>query len=101
LAVDRSLELIVSLIAILKAGGAYVPLDSSYPRERLAAMLEDSAPSVLVTTRALLAKLPAHGLATVVLEGAELAGLPSRAPSSRSARVWTCSSWSRCSRSMV
>ncbi|MBZ4423369.1 condensation domain-containing protein, partial [Myxococcus sp. RHSTA-1-4] len=39
IALERSLELIVSLVAILKAGGAYVPLDTSYPRERLAAML--------------------------------------------------------------
>ncbi|MBZ4423327.1 non-ribosomal peptide synthetase, partial [Myxococcus sp. RHSTA-1-4] len=53
IALERSLELIVSLVAILKAGGAYVPLDTSYPRERLAAMLEDSRPCVLVTTREL------------------------------------------------
>ncbi|NPC76705.1 non-ribosomal peptide synthase/polyketide synthase, partial [Pyxidicoccus fallax] len=58
IALDRSLELIVSLVAILKAGGAYVPLDPSYPRERLAAMVEDARPRVLVTSRALRAKLP-------------------------------------------
>src|SRR4029077_12003789 len=42
LCMERSLELIVGLLAILKAGGAYVPLDPSYPQARLAFMLEDT-----------------------------------------------------------
>ncbi len=79
LAVERSLELIVSLVAILKAGGAYVPLDPSYPRERLAGMVEDTRPQALVTTRAFLTRLPADGLATVVLEDAALASEPTHA----------------------
>ncbi|WP_301542273.1 non-ribosomal peptide synthetase [Pyxidicoccus fallax] len=82
IALDRSLELIVSLVAILKAGGAYVPLDPSYPRERLAAMVEDARPRVLVTSRALLAKLPMDGLSTVVLEDVSLEGLPTSTPPS-------------------
>ncbi|MCY1023460.1 non-ribosomal peptide synthase/polyketide synthase [Pyxidicoccus sp. MSG2] len=80
MALERSVELIVSLLAILKAGGAYVPLDTAYPRERLAAMMEDSRPRVLITTRALLEKLPAKGLATVVLDEVSLAGGPVHAP---------------------
>ncbi|MFP2934384.1 amino acid adenylation domain-containing protein, partial [Pyxidicoccus sp. 3LG] len=71
---------IVSLVAILKAGGAYVPLDSSYPRERLAHMLEDSRPRVLVTTHALLQKLPAQGLSTLVLEETDVSSRPTSAP---------------------
>ncbi|MDE9567355.1 AMP-binding protein, partial [Xenorhabdus bovienii] len=46
--IERSPELIVGLLAILKAGGAYVPLDPSYPIERLAYMLDDSAPVALL-----------------------------------------------------
>jgi amino acid adenylation domain-containing protein len=47
--VERSLEMVIGLLGILKAGGAYVPLDPSYPRERLAFILEDSRVSVLLT----------------------------------------------------
>ncbi|MFM7547880.1 MAG: amino acid adenylation domain-containing protein, partial [Cyanobacteriota bacterium] len=46
--VERSLEMVVGLLAILKAGGAYVPLDPAYPEERLAFMLDDSAPVALL-----------------------------------------------------
>ena len=47
---DRSIDMIVGIIAILKAGGAYVPLDPGYPEERLTFMLEDTKAPVLVTT---------------------------------------------------
>ncbi|MDP9511284.1 amino acid adenylation domain-containing protein [Pseudomonas protegens] len=47
--VERGLEMVIGLLAILKAGGAYVPIDPAYPAERIAYMLEDSAPlAVLV-----------------------------------------------------
>jgi amino acid adenylation domain-containing protein len=46
---ERNADLIVGLLGILKAGGAYVPLDPTYPRERLAWMLEDSAPVALLS----------------------------------------------------
>ncbi|GAA3808759.1 non-ribosomal peptide synthetase [Amycolatopsis tucumanensis] len=45
---DRSLDLIVSLLAVLKAGGAYLPLDPSYPAERLSMMIEDAQPTVVL-----------------------------------------------------
>ncbi|MCS0710140.1 AMP-binding protein, partial [Massilia aurea] len=51
--VERSLDMIVGLLAILKAGGAYVPLDPIYAGERLAYMLADSQPAVLLTQNAL------------------------------------------------
>ncbi|OTA16216.1 Amino acid adenylation [Xenorhabdus vietnamensis] len=50
--VERSLEMVVGLLAILKAGGAYVPLDPAYPTERLAYMLKDAAPVALLTQSA-------------------------------------------------
>ena len=46
---DRSVEMVVGLLGVLAAGGAYVPLDAGYPRERLAFMIEDSRPAVLLT----------------------------------------------------
>ena len=46
---ERSLEMVVAMLATLKAGGAYVPLDPAYPSGRLAYMLEDSEPAVLLT----------------------------------------------------
>jgi amino acid adenylation domain-containing protein len=55
---ERSVELVVSLLAVLKAGGAYVPLDPGYPAERLEFMLADSAVEVLVSQSSLLDRLP-------------------------------------------
>src|SRR4029434_8854951 len=49
LAIDRSLELVVGMLAILKAGGAYVPVDPSYRSERRQFMLEDSEAAVILT----------------------------------------------------
>ena len=46
---ERSLELVIALVAVLKAGGAYVPLDPGYPPERLRFMLEDTSARVLLT----------------------------------------------------
>jgi amino acid adenylation domain-containing protein len=65
--VERSLEMVVGLLAILKAGGAYVPLDPSYPAERLAFMMRDSAPAVILS----------HAPARAALEAA-VAGLAQR-----------------------
>jgi amino acid adenylation domain-containing protein len=49
IALERSPEVIAAMLAVLAAGGAYVPLDPGYPRERLAFMLEDSRPWVVLT----------------------------------------------------
>jgi amino acid adenylation domain-containing protein len=59
LCMERSIDLIVSVVAILKAGGAYVPLDPTYPPERLAYMLEDTQLAVLLTQVELFDRLPA------------------------------------------
>jgi len=51
--VDRSLDMVVAILAVLKAGGGYLPLDPSYPRERLALILGDADVPVLITHEAL------------------------------------------------
>lgn len=51
--INRSIELIVAIVAILKAGGAYVPLDPAYPKERFDFLLEDAHPPLILTQRAL------------------------------------------------
>ncbi|HET9916460.1 MAG TPA: amino acid adenylation domain-containing protein, partial [Candidatus Binatia bacterium] len=68
LCVERSLEMIVGILAILKAGGAYVPLDPSYPKERLAFMLEDSQAGVLISQSSLIEGLPAHNATVLCLD---------------------------------
>jgi amino acid adenylation domain-containing protein len=57
--VERSVEMIVALLAVLKAGGAYVPFDLAYPRNRLSFMLQDAGVKLIVTQRALTENLPA------------------------------------------
>lgn len=65
---ERSVELVVGLLALFKAGGVYVPLDASYPKERQALMLEDSGARVLLTQQRLLPQLPAHDGVTLCLD---------------------------------
>ncbi|MDP9785927.1 non-ribosomal peptide synthase/polyketide synthase [Pseudomonas fluorescens] len=69
IAAERSVEMVVGLLAILKAGGAYVPLDPEYPQDRLAYMFEDSGIGLLLTQRHLLEQLPLPaGLRSLVLD---------------------------------
>lgn len=81
--VDRSIDMIVGLLAILKAGGAYVPIDPTYPPARVQLLIRDSAVSVIVSV----SRIASLGLrdceAKIVLAdqdpapaGAELPGLP-------------------------
>jgi amino acid adenylation domain-containing protein len=65
---ERSLEMVVGLLAILKVGGAYVPLDIGYPQERLEFMLADTQVTVLLTQKALVDRLPKHNATTVCVD---------------------------------
>ncbi|BAY78557.1 amino acid adenylation [Nostoc linckia NIES-25] len=58
LCVERSLEMVIGLLAILKAGGAYVPLDPEYPSDRLSFILDDTQVKVLLTQQLLIDRLP-------------------------------------------
>ena len=66
--VERSLEMVIGILAILKAGGAYVPLDPAYPTERLAFMLEDVQTPILLTQTHLQNRLPLHQQTVVNLD---------------------------------
>ena len=66
---ERSLELLVGLLAILKAGGAYVAIDPNNPQERFAFILKDTQAPVLITQRSLRARLPETGAKVVWLDG--------------------------------
>lgn len=65
---ERSIEMVVGLLGILKAGGAYVPLDPGYPPERLAYMLKDAAPRILLIEERLRAILPDTGAEVIALD---------------------------------
>nr|UDM84268.1 NRPS [Paracoccus alcaliphilus] len=77
LALPRSPQLVIAELAVLKAGGAWLPLDSDYPDERLAAMLAEAAPALVIAEAALVPRLPA-GFSVLVLDEqvAPLAALP-------------------------
>ncbi|MEU6484915.1 amino acid adenylation domain-containing protein [Streptomyces sp. NPDC046887] len=67
LALPRSADWPAAVLATHKAGAAYLPVDPGYPAERIAYMLGDAAPGVLVTTREIAASLPDTGSATVLV----------------------------------
>jgi surfactin family lipopeptide synthetase C len=66
--VERSLEMVIGILAILKAGGAYVPLDPAYPTARLALMLEDVQAPILLTQTNLQNRLPLNNQTVVNLD---------------------------------
>jgi len=70
--IERTVEMVVGLLAVLKAGGAYVPLDPAYPPERLAFILEDTQLPVVLTQQSLAALLPSHQARIVCLDDPNL-----------------------------
>jgi amino acid adenylation domain-containing protein len=65
---ERSTDMVVSLLAVLKAGAAYLPLDSVYPAGRLSLMLEDSGAEVLLTHEELLRLVPSSHVKLICLD---------------------------------
>ncbi len=66
-ALERSAQLVVALLAVVKAGAAYLPVDPGYPAERVEYMLGDAGPACVLTTAALAATLPVPDRASVLV----------------------------------
>ncbi|WP_122315227.1 non-ribosomal peptide synthetase, partial [Pseudomonas cichorii] len=66
--VERGIEMVVGLLAIMKAGGGYVPLDPAYPLERIAYMVQDSAPAAVLAQTSTLELLSAASVPLVNLD---------------------------------
>ncbi|MEU5647658.1 amino acid adenylation domain-containing protein, partial [Streptomyces milbemycinicus] len=82
-ALPRSADLIVAMLAVLKAGGAYLPLDLAYPAERISYLLQDARPELVLTTAHFAATLPDFAEPVVLEDQAlrdDLAALPDRDP---------------------
>jgi amino acid adenylation domain-containing protein len=73
---DRSPEMVAALLAIWKAGGAYIPLDPAAPRQRIAFMLEDSAPPFVLTLDKLSGGLPSTTAQVIHLDDFRATGTP-------------------------
>ncbi|WP_367042215.1 non-ribosomal peptide synthase/polyketide synthase [Streptomyces sp. Je 1-332] len=73
IALPRTSEVVTALLAVLKAGAAYLPVDPDYPAERIAFMLDDTEPALMLTTRELAAALPATQTPQLLLDTPELA----------------------------
>ncbi|WP_236062145.1 non-ribosomal peptide synthetase [Actinacidiphila acididurans] len=72
---ERSLDMVVAVLAVLKAGGAYVPVDPALPKDRMAFMIEDAGLPVLITQSSVVPALPESGARTLCVDelGEELA----------------------------
>ncbi|WP_286159279.1 amino acid adenylation domain-containing protein [Janthinobacterium sp. HH01] len=79
-ALERSFDMVIGVLAIMKAGAAYVPLDPEYPAERLAYMLDDSGIALLLTQRAVRVSLPAADVQVLELDALDLSGQPGHDP---------------------
>jgi amino acid adenylation domain-containing protein len=67
-AMERSVEMGVAVLAVLKAGGCYVAVDPRYPAERVAYMLADSGAAMVLTTSAVAGRLPSTDAAVVSVD---------------------------------
>jgi amino acid adenylation domain-containing protein len=65
---ERSVEMVIALLAILKAGGAYVPIDPAYPQERLAYMIDDARLPLLLTQQSLVENVSDHAALVICFD---------------------------------
>jgi amino acid adenylation domain-containing protein len=65
---ERSIEMVVGILAILKAGGAYLPLDPAYPKDRSTFMLDNARASILLSQQSLLNTLPTDKVRVICLD---------------------------------
>src|SRR6185436_13468598 len=64
--IERGMGMIVGILAILKAGGAYVPIDPEYPEDRISYMLEDTAASIVISSKQSSSKLVANASLNII-----------------------------------
>lgn len=83
---DRSVAMVIAILGITKAGGAYVPLDPTYPRDRIAFMLEDSGAEIVVSSTSIADRLGLEA-AHLVLEDRDRAAIAATASSAPAATV--------------
>jgi amino acid adenylation domain-containing protein len=88
LAVSRSADAVVAILAILKAGAAYVPLDVQLPAERLGAMVKQVRPALLLTQRPHLESMREHGVATWCLDDWEAGAFCAQASGHAAGPAW-------------
>ncbi|MDZ7752623.1 MAG: amino acid adenylation domain-containing protein [Gammaproteobacteria bacterium] len=81
---DRSIDLVVAVLATLKSGAAFLPLDPAYPGPRLTLMIEDAAPELIISTRELVTRLSVKRIDCLLLDDpamrSELRRRPRHAP---------------------
>ncbi|WP_369182153.1 non-ribosomal peptide synthase/polyketide synthase [Streptomyces sp. Y1] len=77
---DRGIDAVVAMLGVVKAGAAYVPLDPHYPAQRIALVLEDSRPALLITSGSLDAALPSVDGVARLLVGAVPQAVPDTDP---------------------
>ncbi|WP_344318287.1 amino acid adenylation domain-containing protein, partial [Streptomyces javensis] len=90
-ALPRSVDLVVALLAVWKAGAAYLPLDTEYPADRLAYMLQDATPTLILTTDELVGVVPDVDIPRVLLDAPETVEELSRTAEERRIDSWALS----------